>query len=107
VANQTKPRQDEDVNLGVAKKPEQVHIEHRVPTQLELEVTRIKEGKFDADVTRVQKESRWEFENESHPRILRIVVRKLIEPARLLSPDRWRLKMATSTPAPLLLLSGG
>ena len=25
-------RQDEDVNLGVAKKPEQVHIEHRVAT---------------------------------------------------------------------------
>ena len=32
MADQTKPRQDEDVNLGVAKKPEQVHIEHRVPT---------------------------------------------------------------------------
>src|SRR5512142_1320858 len=32
VADQTKGRQDEDVNLGVAKKPEQVHIEHRVPT---------------------------------------------------------------------------
>ena len=31
------------------------------------------------------------------PRIFRIVVRKLIEPARLLTPDRWRLKMATST----------
>ena len=32
VADQTKARQDEDVNLGVAKKPEQVHIEHRVAT---------------------------------------------------------------------------
>ena len=30
VADQTKARQDEDVNLGVAKKPEQVHIEHGV-----------------------------------------------------------------------------
>lgn len=37
VADQTKPRQDEDVNLGVAKKPEQVHIEHRVPTSPRLE----------------------------------------------------------------------
>ena len=32
MADQTKARQDEDVNLGVAKKPEQVHIEHRVAT---------------------------------------------------------------------------
>ena len=37
MADQTKPRQDEDVNLGVAKKPEQVHIEHRVPTSPRVE----------------------------------------------------------------------
>ena len=41
------------------------------------------------------------------PRMRRMVVRTLIEPARLLSPDRWRLTMATSTPIPMRRLCGG
>ncbi len=44
------------------------------------------------------------------PRMLKMVVMKLIAPKMLLIPDRWRLKMARSTAPPewlAMLLSGG
>jgi hypothetical protein len=127
VADDPKAWEDEDVHLGVPEEPEQVLEQDRVPPpdgskKVVLKFRSVSSMVIAPASTGRESRSRKAVMSTDHtksgrrcmvipgPRMLKMVVMKLIAPRMLLAPDTWRLKIARSTAPPecaLMLLSGG